>query len=211
MNAHARTATTSRVAVIASIALAVSGWGAFAYVSWSAARSERALQSQLTRLTADRSGPAATQNQSGPERATTRTVYPAPYGTSAAPTPAQAVPSAVPLVAAPTISAQPSAAGPEPVRAEQRVANEPSSSSVPFPVTEPASPDAQDARGAREANDPRLVDINTASVEELNRLGGRFGRAIIAGRPYTSIDELVSRRVLTRSTFAEIKDRITAN
>src|SRR4051794_37565752 len=150
MNARsARAVTNYRVVTIALAVLAVSGWGAFAYVSWSAARTERALQSQLTRLTADRSGPAATQKQSGQERATTRTVYPAPYGASAAPTPAQAVPSAVPLAAAPTISAQPSAAVSEPVTAEQRAANEPSSSSVPFPVTEPASPDAQDARGAR--------------------------------------------------------------
>ena len=44
-----------------------------------------------------------------------------------------------------------------------------------------------------------------------DRLVGRFGRAIVAGRPYTSIDELVSRRVLTRATFSQIKDQITAN
>jgi len=72
--------------------------------------------------------------------------------------------------------------------------------------------DAKRMEGATAAADEAArVDINTASVEELNRLGGRFGRAIVAGRPYTSIDELVSRRVLTRSTFAEIKDRLTAN
>jgi DNA uptake protein ComE-like DNA-binding protein len=62
-----------------------------------------------------------------------------------------------------------------------------------------------------EASDPKLVDINTASVDELNSLGGRFGRAIVAGRPYTTVDELVSKRVLTRSTFSQIKDQITAN
>jgi len=62
-----------------------------------------------------------------------------------------------------------------------------------------------------EASDPKLVDINTASVDELNSLGGRFGRAIVAGRPYTTVDELVSKRVLTRSAFSQIKDRITAN
>jgi DNA uptake protein ComE-like DNA-binding protein len=55
-----------------------------------------------------------------------------------------------------------------------------------------------------------LVNINTASVEELNRLGGRVARAIIAGRPYTTIDELVSKRVLTRATFNQIKAQITA-
>ena len=61
------------------------------------------------------------------------------------------------------------------------------------------------------ASGPARVDINAASVEDLNRLGGRFGRAIIAGRPYASVDELVSKRVLTRSTFSQIKDQITAN
>jgi DNA uptake protein ComE-like DNA-binding protein len=62
-----------------------------------------------------------------------------------------------------------------------------------------------------QTRDPKIVDINTASLEELNRLGGRFARAIIAGRPYTTIDELVSKRVLTRATFSQIKDQITAN
>jgi DNA uptake protein ComE-like DNA-binding protein len=53
------------------------------------------------------------------------------------------------------------------------------------------------------------IDINTASAADLNRLGERFGKAIIAGRPYRSVDELVSKRVLKRSTFSRIKDRIT--
>jgi len=75
--------------------------------------------------------------------------------------------------------------------------------------------DAQDTKRidstTPEASDSRLVDINTASVDELNSLGGRFGRAIVAGRPYATIDDLVSRRVLSRSTFSQIKDQITAN
>ena len=71
--------------------------------------------------------------------------------------------------------------------------------------------DAKRMEGAAAADEAARVDINTASVEELNRLGGRFGRAIVAGRPYASTDELVSKRVLTRSTFSQIKDQITAN
>src|SRR3982750_821478 len=70
MNARVRTAATYRVATTMLIALAVSGWAAFAYVSWSAARTERALQSQITRLTADRAGPAAPPKQLGHESAT---------------------------------------------------------------------------------------------------------------------------------------------
>ena len=55
-----------------------------------------------------------------------------------------------------------------------------------------------------------LVDINSASVDELNGLGGQFGKAIIRGRPYGSIDELVSKRILKRAVFSRIKDRIAA-
>jgi hypothetical protein len=82
-----RTVTTDRVVTIALAVLAVGGWGAFGYASWSAARTERALQSQITRLNTDRNGVAPARKQQGPETAATRTVYPAPYGTSA-PTPA---------------------------------------------------------------------------------------------------------------------------
>jgi len=51
--------------------------------------------------------------------------------------------------------------------------------------------------------------LNSASVEELNQLGaGRVGRAIVRGRPYTSAEDLVRKRVLNRSRFARIKDQV---
>ena len=79
-------------------------------------------------------------------------------------------------------------------------------------VTRDAPETRRIASTTPEASAPKLVDINTASVDELNSLGGgRFGRVVVAGRPYASIDELVSKRVLTRSTFSQIKDQITAN
>jgi DNA uptake protein ComE-like DNA-binding protein len=224
MNARsARAVTNYRVVTIALAVLAVGGWGAFAYVSWSAARTERALQSQITRLNTDRNGAAAARNQQGQESAATRTVYPAPYGTSA-PRPAQVVSSAAPLKAAPTASGQPSVPV-EATTAEQGAAArapsavsappQPSASAAQPIITELVTRDAQDAKrmdsNTPEAIDPKLVDINTASVEELNSLGGRFGRAIIASRPYATTDELLSKRVLTRSTFSQIKDQITAN
>ena len=55
----------------------------------------------------------------------------------------------------------------------------------------------------------RGVDLNSASVEELNALGGgRIGRAIVNGRPYRSPDELLHKRVLSRATFEQIKGQI---
>ena len=223
MRAHSTRAVTARRGItLALTVLAVSGWGAFAYASWSAARTERALQSQITRLNTDRNGVAPARKQQGPETAATRTVYPAPYGTSP-PTPAQVAPSVAPQTVALTSSGQPSLLVTEQAGAEQQAAPR-SPSTVPAspqpsagqPITtELVTRDVPDTRRmastTAEASDPKHVDINTASVDELNSLGGRFGRAIVAGRPYTTVDELVSKRVLTRSTFGQIKDQITAN
>ena len=214
-----RIAVARRVTTFALAALGVSGWGAYAYSSWSAARTERGLQSQIVRLSADRGGSASAQRPPWQDSTAPRTAYPSPEGTSAS-TPTQvAAASPTTSVAAAT---QPSTPAPEPSTASQDATR--------VPITELAAPqptavspsysgavasDPPDARRVEsttaDASGPARVDINTASVEELNRLGGRFGRAIIAGRPYADIDELVSKRVLTRSTFSQIKDQITAN
>ena len=56
-----------------------------------------------------------------------------------------------------------------------------------------------------------LVDLNTASLEELNALrgGGLIGRAIIRRRPYTSVEDLLVKQVLSRSTYKRITHQIT--
>jgi DNA uptake protein ComE-like DNA-binding protein len=57
-----------------------------------------------------------------------------------------------------------------------------------------------------------LVDLNTASVDALNTLrgGGRIGRSIVRGRPYASVEDLVKKRILSRSVYARVKDQVTA-
>jgi DNA uptake protein ComE-like DNA-binding protein len=214
-----RIATTRRLTTFALAVLGVSGWGAYAYSSWSAARTERGLQSQIARLTADRGGSANARKTERQETAPARTVYPSPSGASAS-TPTQVA------AASPTTSVMAATRSPTPVP-------EPSTAKPDAPrtlVSEPAAPqpaavspsqsravpsDAFNAQRVESttagASGPARVDINAASVEDLNRLGGRFGRAIVASRPYTSVDELISKRVLTRSTFSQIKDQITAN
>jgi hypothetical protein len=96
------------------------------------------------------------------------------------------------------------AAEPDPVGAAPpaRVA------SVTPPATSSPSAEAnQEAAGTGKG----LVDLNSASVEELNRLGaGRIGRAIVRGRPYASTEDLVRKRVLNRSRFARIKEQVRA-
>ena len=90
----------------------------------------------------------------------------------------------------------------------------PASSGTPAPMAavEPSSSAQQAAAPARSTapNSP-LVDINSASVDELNGLGGQFGKAIIRGRPYGSIDELVSKRILKRAVFSQSKERLAAH
>jgi DNA uptake protein ComE-like DNA-binding protein len=56
-----------------------------------------------------------------------------------------------------------------------------------------------------------LVDLNTASLEQLNALqgGGLIGRAIIRRRPYTSVEDLLVKQVLSRSTYKRIADQVT--
>ncbi|AWN36259.1 ComEA family DNA-binding protein [Methylobacterium radiodurans] len=82
-------------------------------------------------------------------------------------------------------------------------------------ATIPASPPAPDpAAAAQESADPRavaLVDLNTATLTQLNGLrgGGNIGRAIIQKRPYGSVDQLLAKRVLSRATYERIKDQVT--
>ncbi|MBY0295028.1 MAG: helix-hairpin-helix domain-containing protein [Methylobacterium sp.] len=77
----------------------------------------------------------------------------------------------------------------------------------------PAPPAVTTASFAPEAAPPQTggVDLNTASLAELNGLrgAGAIGRAIIRGRPYRSIDELMSRRILSRARFEQVKGQVS--
>jgi DNA uptake protein ComE-like DNA-binding protein len=92
----------------------------------------------------------------------------------------------------------------------------PSDPAVP-PEAQAQAPDAAGQAEIDRAEDtagPRavaVVDLNTASVADLNRLrgGGAIGRAIVAKRPYTSVDQLLSKRVLSRSVYERIRDQVT--
>ena len=58
-----------------------------------------------------------------------------------------------------------------------------------------------------------LLDINSASSEELDALPGvgkAYSAAIIKGRPYKGKDELVQKNIVPQKTYDGIKDKIIA-
>src|ERR1700690_568881 len=70
------------------------------------------------------------------------------------------------------------------------------------------------AAGVREGwSRDKPLDINAATREQLISLPGVSGTeadAVIAGRPYEDPGQLVTRRILLKSEYDKIADRLTA-
>lgn len=68
------------------------------------------------------------------------------------------------------------------------------------------------AQGSPTGNNDSLISLNSASESELDALPG-VGPAtvakIITHRPYSHLEELISKKVITKSTFEKIKDKIS--
>lgn len=80
------------------------------------------------------------------------------------------------------------------------------------PVTPPKAPTVPEA-AKPDAAKTVLIDLNSAGAAELDALpgiGGARSAAIIKGRPYKGKDELVSKKILSESVYAGIKDKVIA-
>lgn len=59
---------------------------------------------------------------------------------------------------------------------------------------------------------PENININTASLGELDKLSGVgpvTAQKIIDGRPYQGVEELITKKVLSRALYEKIKDKIS--
>jgi len=83
----------------------------------------------------------------------------------------------------------------------------PPTAATPRPAPAPAPAAAATAPAAS----GKRVNINTAAEPELDTLPGIGpvrGAAIVAGRPYADLSDLVTKKILTQGVFDGVKDRI---
>jgi DNA uptake protein ComE-like DNA-binding protein len=60
----------------------------------------------------------------------------------------------------------------------------------------------------------QLLDLNTATLDQLKSLPGMgivYAQRVIAGRPYTAKNQLVTRGILPRDTYEKLQALVVAH
>ncbi|WP_263416846.1 ComEA family DNA-binding protein [Terriglobus albidus] len=94
-----------------------------------------------------------------------------------------------------------------PAQAQSKPAK-PAATSKPA-ATAPGKP----AAGSAAASASGLVDINSATADQLKAIpgiGDVYSKKIIDGRPYANKTQLVSKNILPQGVYDKVKDKIIA-